>query len=57
MTSPTRSHPAPAPALPHTLACPRGGGGCVLAAARPIVIFAFLMDYYAAGLTAGATKG
>jgi len=57
MTSPTRSHPAPAPALPHTLACPRGGGGCVLAAARPIVIFSFLMDYYAAGLTAGATKG
>ena len=31
--------------------------GCVLAAAPPIVIYAFLMDYYIAGLTAGATKG
>lgn len=30
---------------------------CVLAAAPPIVIYAFLMDYYIAGLTAGATKG
>ena len=30
---------------------------CVLAAAPPIVIYAFLMDYYVAGLTAGATKG
>lgn len=31
--------------------------GCVLAAAPPILIYAFLMDYYIAGLTAGATKG
>jgi len=31
--------------------------GCVIAAAPPIVIYAFLMDYYIAGLTAGATKG
>jgi multiple sugar transport system permease protein len=31
--------------------------GCVLAAAPPVVIYAFLMDYYIAGLTAGATKG
>jgi multiple sugar transport system permease protein len=31
--------------------------GCILAAAPPIVIYAFLMDYYIAGLTAGATKG
>jgi multiple sugar transport system permease protein len=31
--------------------------GNVLAAAPPIVIYAFLMDYYIAGLTAGATKG
>ncbi|MDR3530405.1 MAG: carbohydrate ABC transporter permease [Rhodopila sp.] len=31
--------------------------GCVVAAAPPIVIYAFLMDYYIAGLTAGATKG
>lgn len=30
---------------------------CVLAAAPPIVLYAFLMDYYIAGLTAGATKG
>jgi multiple sugar transport system permease protein len=30
---------------------------CLLAAAPPIVIYAFLMDYYVAGLTAGATKG
>jgi multiple sugar transport system permease protein len=29
----------------------------VLAALPPIVIYAFLMDYYIAGLTAGATKG
>jgi multiple sugar transport system permease protein len=26
-------------------------------AAPPLVIYAFLMDYYIAGLTAGATKG
>jgi len=25
--------------------------------APPLVIYAFLMDYYIAGLTAGATKG
>ena len=31
--------------------------GCVIAAAPPIIIYAFLMDYYIAGLTAGATKG
>jgi len=30
---------------------------CVLAALPPIVIYTFLMDYYVAGLTAGATKG
>jgi multiple sugar transport system permease protein len=30
---------------------------CVIAAAPPVVIYAFLMDYYVAGLTAGATKG
>jgi multiple sugar transport system permease protein len=31
--------------------------GCVLAAAPPVIVYAFLMDYYIAGLTAGATKG
>jgi len=31
--------------------------GSLLAAAPPVVIYAFLMDYYIAGLTAGATKG
>ena len=31
--------------------------GSVLAAAPPIIVYAFLMDYYIAGLTAGATKG
>lgn len=31
--------------------------GCVMAAAPPIIIYAFLMDYYISGLTAGATKG
>jgi multiple sugar transport system permease protein len=30
---------------------------CVIAAAPPVVIYAFLMDYYISGLTAGATKG
>ena len=30
---------------------------CVLASVPPIIIYAFLMDYYIAGLTAGATKG
>ena len=29
---------------------------CVMAAAPPILIYTFLMDYYVAGLTAGATK-
>jgi multiple sugar transport system permease protein len=29
----------------------------LLAAAPPVVVYAFLMDYYIAGLTAGATKG
>jgi hypothetical protein len=28
-----------------------------LPAAPPLVIYAFLMDYYIAGLTTGATKG
>ena len=31
--------------------------GSVLAAAPPVIVYAFLMDYYIAGLTAGATKG
>jgi multiple sugar transport system permease protein len=31
--------------------------GSLLCAAPPLVIYAFLMDYYIAGLTAGATKG
>jgi multiple sugar transport system permease protein len=31
--------------------------GVVLASMPPILIYAFLMDYYVAGLTAGATKG
>ncbi len=31
--------------------------GALVAAAPPLVIYAFLMDYYIAGLTAGATKG
>ncbi len=30
--------------------------GALLAAAPPVVVYAFLMDYYIAGLTAGATK-
>ena len=29
----------------------------LLGAAPPLIIYAFLMDYYIAGLTAGATKG
>ncbi len=29
----------------------------VIASAPPIIVYAFLMDYYIAGLTAGATKG
>jgi multiple sugar transport system permease protein len=29
----------------------------LMAAAPPVIIYAFLMDYYIAGLTAGATKG
>ena len=31
--------------------------GALLGAAAPLIIYAFLMDYYIAGLTAGATKG
>jgi multiple sugar transport system permease protein len=31
--------------------------GALTAAAPPLLIYAFLMDYYIAGLTAGATKG
>ena len=31
--------------------------GCLMAAAPPVIVYAFLMDYYIAGLTAGATKG
>jgi multiple sugar transport system permease protein len=31
--------------------------GSLLCAAPPLIIYAFLMDYYVAGLTAGATKG
>jgi multiple sugar transport system permease protein len=29
----------------------------LMAAAPPVLVYAFLMDYYVAGLTAGATKG
>ncbi len=32
-------------------------GGALLAAAPPVILYAFLMDYYVSGLTAGATKG
>jgi multiple sugar transport system permease protein len=31
--------------------------GALLAAAPPVVLYAFLMDYYISGLTTGATKG
>src|ERR1700675_656864 len=31
--------------------------GALIAGAPPLIIYAFLMDYYIAGLTAGATKG
>jgi multiple sugar transport system permease protein len=31
--------------------------GALLSAAPPLIVYAFLMDYYIAGLTAGATKG
>ncbi len=31
--------------------------GALLSAAPPLLIYAFLMDYYISGLTAGATKG
>jgi len=31
--------------------------GALLAAAPPVLVYAFLMDYYIAGLTSGATKG
>ena len=30
---------------------------CVLGALPPVIVYAFLMDYYIAGLTSGATKG
>ena len=30
---------------------------CLMAAAPPVIIYTFLMDYYIAGLTAGSTKG
>ncbi|PPR29678.1 MAG: Inner membrane ABC transporter permease protein YcjP [Alphaproteobacteria bacterium MarineAlpha9_Bin1] len=31
--------------------------GALLASAPPVILYAFLMDYYIAGLTSGATKG
>ena len=31
--------------------------GALMAAAPPVILYAFLMDYFIAGLTAGATKG
>jgi multiple sugar transport system permease protein len=31
--------------------------GALMAATPPVIVYAFLMDYYIAGLTAGATKG
>jgi multiple sugar transport system permease protein len=31
--------------------------GALMAAAPPVILYAFLMDYYISGLTAGATKG
>ena len=31
--------------------------GALMAALPPVIVYAFLMDYYIAGLTAGATKG
>ena len=31
--------------------------GALMAAAPPVIVYAFLMDYYIAGLTSGATKG
>jgi multiple sugar transport system permease protein len=31
--------------------------GAIMAALPPLLVYAFLMDYYIAGLTAGATKG
>ena len=31
--------------------------GALLAPLPPVIVYAFLMDYYIAGLTAGATKG
>jgi len=37
--------------------CPLRLNGALLGAAPPLAIYAFLMDYYIAGLTAGATKG
>ena len=31
--------------------------GALMAATPPVILYAFLMDYFIAGLTAGATKG
>lgn len=31
--------------------------GALVAALPPIVVYAFLMDYYVSGLTTGTTKG
>ena len=31
--------------------------GSLIASIPPVIIYAFLMDYYISGLTAGATKG
>ena len=36
---------------------PSPGAVFAFGALPPLVIYAFLMDYYIAGLTAGATKG
>src|SRR5262249_46283582 len=66
-------YPPPSPPPAHQLGLPVGivpslnrgdvfnGGqimpGALPGAAPPLIIYAFLMDYYIAGLTAGATKG
>jgi multiple sugar transport system permease protein len=31
--------------------------GALMAAAPPVILYAFLMDYYISGLTTGAIKG
>src|SRR5437762_995628 len=41
----------------HAVICGQIMPGALLGAAPPLIIYAFLMDYYIAGLTAGATKG